>query len=92
MSYRWDPKKSASNFRKHGIDFADAVGALEDDWALTIKHQYIEGEDRFATIGTDLLGRVIVVIYTYRNEDIRVISARKATKRERKYYERKRRI
>lgn len=78
--------------QKHGIDFADAVGVLEDDWALTIKHQHEEDEERFATVGMDLLGRIIDVVYTYRNDDIRIISARKATRKERKVYETKRRI
>jgi uncharacterized DUF497 family protein len=92
MSYQWDPKKAASNLTKHGIDFADAVSVLEDDWALTIRHHYEENEERFVTVGTDLFGRIVVVVYTERNEDIRIIPARKATKRERKIYERKRRI
>ena len=87
----WDPKKAASNLKKHGIDFADSVGVFEDDWALTIKQQ-VEGEQRFATLGMDLFGRVIVVVYTYRNNDIRIISARRATKKERKVYEQKRGI
>ena len=92
MSYQWDSEKAASNLKKHGIDFADAVGVLEDEWALTMKSQYIKGEQRFATVGVDFFGRVLVVVYTYRNDDIRIISARKATKRERSIYEQKRRI
>ena len=90
MSYQWAPKKAALNLKKHGIDFADAVSILEDDWALTIKEHYVEGEQRFATAGMDVFGRVIVVVYTYRNDDIRMISARPATKSERKAYEQKR--
>ena len=90
MGYQWDPKKAASNLRKHGIDFADAIGIFEDEWALTIKESYVSDEQRLVTIGMDFLGRVIVVIYTYRNSDIRLISARPATKRERKTYEQKR--
>jgi uncharacterized DUF497 family protein len=90
VSYQWDPKKAASNLKKHGIDFADAISVLEDDWALTIKHQYEEDEERFATVGMDLLGRIVVIVYTYRNDDIRIISARKATKKERKVYEKRR--
>jgi len=85
-------KESASNLNKHGVDFADAVSVFEDDWALTIKQHYVDNEQRFATAGMDLFGRVIVVVYTYRNDDIRIISARSATKRERKVYEQKRRI
>ena len=90
MSYQWDPKKAASNLEKHGVDFADAVGVFEDEWALTIKEHHGASEQRFVTIGMDFLGRVLVVVYTYKNDDIRLISARTATKRERRAYERKR--
>ncbi len=92
MNYQWDSRKAASNLKKHGIDFADAISALEDDWALTLKHQYVNDEERFATVGMDSMGRIVVVIYTYRHNDIRIISARKATKKERITYEGKRRI
>jgi len=61
MNYLWDPKKATSNIRKHDIDFADAVGVFEDDWALTIEEQDIEGEQRFVSIGMDFLGRLLVV-------------------------------
>ncbi|MFX1476114.1 MAG: BrnT family toxin [Promethearchaeota archaeon] len=90
MNYQWDPKKAASNLQKHGIDLADAVGVFEDEWALTIKEQYVAGEQRLVTMGMDFLGRVLVVVYRYRNDDIRLISARSATKREKRAYERKR--
>ncbi|MDZ7288811.1 MAG: BrnT family toxin [candidate division KSB1 bacterium] len=90
MRYLWDPKKAASNLKKHGIDFADAVGVFEDDWALTLEEQYFAGEQRYVSIGTDFLGCIVVVVYTYRNDDIRIISARRATKREREAYEGKR--
>jgi uncharacterized DUF497 family protein len=90
MSYQWDSAKAASNLRKHRVDFADAVGVFEDQWALTIKEEYVEGEQRFATMGMDYLGRVLAVVYTYRGDAIRLISARAATRRERKAYERKR--
>ncbi len=89
MSYQWDPRKAVSNLEKHGVDFADAIGVFEDEWALTIKEQYIAGEQRFVTMGTDFVGCVLVVVYTYRNDDIRLISARTATKKERKTYEAK---
>jgi len=87
---QWDPEKADSNLKKHGIDFADAVGVFEDEWALTIKEHYVGNEQRFVTIGMDFLSRTLVVVYTYRNNDIRLISARTATKREREIYERKR--
>lgn len=90
MDYQWQPDKAAANLKKHSIDFADAVGVFEDEWALTVKEELVKGEQRFATLGIDFLGRIIVVVYTYRDDDIRLISARKATKGERKAYESKR--
>ena len=85
MSFEWDLKKAAGNLRKHGVDFADAVTALEDDLALTVDDHHPR-EHRFITIGTDALGRVLVVAYTFRGEVIRIISAREATPRERRQY------
>ncbi|MGD2157882.1 MAG: BrnT family toxin [Anaerolineales bacterium] len=90
MSYQWDPTKAHANLQKHNIDFADAVGVFEDEWALTMEEQFRAGEQRFVTLGMDFLGRLIVVIYTYHQDDIRLISARSATEQERKTYERKR--
>ena len=90
MNYQWNPEKADVNLNKHGIDFADAVGVFEDEWALTLEEQFFAGEQRFVSIGTDFLGRVVVVVYTYRGDDIRLISARRATKNERNVYERKR--
>ncbi len=86
MNYQWDTDKAASNLRKHRIDFADAVSVFMDDYAVTIVDEHPD-EERFVTIGMDLLGRVLVVVYTFREQDIRIISARKATARERKQYE-----
>jgi hypothetical protein len=83
-------KKAASNLRKHGVDFADAVGVFEDDWALTLDEQDVDGEQRHVTVGMDFLARVVVVVYTYRGGDIRIISARQAIKKEREAYEQKR--
>jgi len=51
MDYQWDPKKAASNLRKHKVDFADAVGVFEDEWALTIREQDVAGEQRWVTMG-----------------------------------------
>ena len=86
MTYQWDPNKAKSNLRKHGVSFADAVGVFEDENAVTIQDEN-EREDRFITIGRDFLSRILVVVYTFRNIVIRIISARKATARERKIYE-----
>lgn len=90
MDYQWDQEKADLNWKKHGVDFADAVGVFEDDWALTFKEEVILSEQRFATVGMDFLGRILVVVYTYRGEDIRIISARSATKTERGSYDERR--
>ena len=86
MSYQWDPNKAKSNLKKHGVSFADAVGVFEDENAITIEYEH-ESESRFITIGRDFLRRILVVVYTFRGVIIRIISARKATARERKIYE-----
>ena len=90
MDYQWDPKKAAVNERKHGIDFADTVGVFEDEWALTFEDTDIHGEQRFITIGTDFLDRILVIVYMYREDNIRLVSARTATKVEREEYEQRR--
>lgn len=86
MKYQWDSKKAESNYKKHGVYFSDAVSVFSDDHALTIEDDYPD-EQRFITLGMDIFGRVLVVIYTWRGDDIRIISARKATPSERKQYE-----
>ena len=86
MVYQWDRNKATSNLRKHGIDFADAVSVFSDDLAITITDERFE-EERFVTIGMDALGRILVVVYTLREDQIRLISARPATRRERRQYE-----
>ncbi len=86
MAYQWDPEKAAINLRKHGIDFADAATIFEDEAALTVTDDVAE-EERFVTLGMDALGRLLVVVYTWREADLRIISARKATRAERMRYE-----
>ena len=85
----WDPEKAAANLRKHGVDFADAVTALSDDMALSTPED-TEEENRSVTLGMDALGRLLVVVYTWRGDEVRVISARRATPAERREYEAKR--
>ncbi len=86
MSFEWDHKKAASNLKKHGIDFADAATIFDDLNAITVNDPGHD-EERFVTIGMDSYGRILVVVYTWREDIIRLISARKATKHERKQYE-----
>ena len=87
MQYEWDAAKNRANLAKHGIDFADAVAVFEDDLALTRPDTTARGESRFATLGVDGFGRHLVVVFTERGTRIRIISARVATKTERKSYE-----
>jgi uncharacterized protein len=89
MNYQWHPAKATANVKKHGVEFADAVGVFEDPGAITIEDSGSEGEQRFLSLGLDFLGRLIVVVYTYRGDNIRVISARKATRKEISVYEKR---
>ena len=90
MTSEWDPAKAHSNFSKHGVRFADAVSALEDQLALTMRDPSSEDEERWITLGMDAEGKLLVVIYTWRGKNLRVISARRASRRERQQYEAKR--
>ena len=85
VGYECDSKKAASNARKHGVAFADAVGVLEDPMAIRIEDDE-PSEPRFLALGSDFSGRVLVVVFTWRGEMIRIISARRATPAERKLY------
>ncbi len=86
MSFEWDSQKAAAKLRKHGVDFADAATVFADDLAITVPDEQSQ-EDRFVTLGVDALGRLLVVVYTWRGENVRIISARRATRRERREYE-----
>ena len=86
MEFEWDPHKARTNLRKHRIDFAEAATVFEDYHSVTIVEED-PNEQRYATIGTDALGRTLVVIYTVRAGRIRIISARRATRRECADYE-----
>ena len=87
MQYEWDPPKARANAKKHGVRFADAVTALEDDRAVTVEDPDSEGERRFVSLGTDANGQLLVTVFTLRADTIRIISARKASKQERQRYE-----
>ena len=87
MEIKWNPQKAEANFRKHKIRFSDAESVLFDPMTLTIEDQIIDQEQRFLSVGSDALGRILVIVYTYQGDTIRLISARKATPNERKYYE-----
>ncbi len=78
-------RKTLENRKKHRISFADAVEVFLDEYAITIEDGSSQ-EQRHLTIGLDALGRILVVIYSWRGDNIRIISARKATARERAQY------
>jgi hypothetical protein len=86
MQFEWDPEKALTNRTKHDIEFADAVDALFDPLALTMIEEHAE-ELRYVTMGRDAMARTLVVVYTKRRGRIRLISARRATRRERARYE-----
>ena len=86
MELQWDPRKAIGNLRKHGIDFADAGTVVHDERAITIPDEDSHEEERLITLGMDALGRVLVVVYTWRENRPRLISARKATPSERRQY------
>ena len=87
MHYEWDNAKAAENLRKHGVDFVDAIAALEDPNRLEeLDARFEYGEERMQAIGM-AHGGVLFVIMTLRDEDLcRIISARKATRHEQDRY------
>jgi uncharacterized DUF497 family protein len=88
VEFEWDAKKAEANRRKHGIEFLDAVIVFDDERAITLLENPME--ERYVTSGMDSQGRVLAVSYALRGNTIRIISARKATSRERAQYEDKR--
>lgn len=92
MAFEWDPEKALVNARKHGVLFStEAISVFEDASAITITdHESDPEEERFVTIGMSMRARIIVVAYTYRGDQIRIISAREATAHEREQYEEER--
>jgi hypothetical protein len=88
LEWTWDPQKGRANRRKHGVSFAEAVIALEDPLAITVPDE-TRAEERFVTMGQDSERRLIVVVWLPREPGGRIISARKATPRERRRYEEK---
>ena len=86
VDFEWDARKAEINRRKHGIDFADAATVLLDELALTIAENSGYEEARFVSLGADALGRCLVVVFTWRGDVARLISARRATRGEHRRY------
>lgn len=88
LGFTWDARKAAANRRKHGIEFAEATTAFDDPLSITIPDpDHSLGEQRYLLIGLTQRGRLVVVAHIERGNDIRIISARAATRRERQTYE-----
>lgn len=87
MRFEFDPSKAAENQRKHGVSFADAEGVFADPLAVHCADPDSEGEERLIAVGLGSAGQVLVVVYAMREQNIRLISVRRATKREVKSYE-----
>ena len=87
MGLQYDPAKAAGNFKKHGVSFADAEGVFFEPLALHRPDPDADFEERFVAVGLGAAGDILVVIYTLRGEEIRLISARQATRQEVKEYE-----
>ncbi len=88
MKIEWDPKKAKLNLKKHGIEFEEAATTLSDPLAVTgADPDHSDYEERYITFGVSARNRLLVVSHTEEGETIRLISARKASKGERKLYE-----
>jgi uncharacterized DUF497 family protein len=87
MESSFDPRKDAANVRKHGISLTEGDGVLNDPLALTIEDLASTDEQRFVSIGMNVLGKLRVVVYAMRGEDVRIISVRKPEPKEVRDYE-----
>lgn len=90
MAILWDPGKATSNVAKHGVRFADATLVFDDPLAISVVDDQSDPiEQRFVTLGADAAGRILVVVYSWRGDDIRPVSARRAEPHEREEYEKR---
>ena len=87
VSADFDPKKDAANIKKHGVSLSEGDGVLNDPLALTVEDDSAEGEQRFVTIGMNVLGSLMVVVHAPRGDGSRTISVRKPDPKERRNYE-----
>lgn len=88
MNFEWNSAKAAANIRKHSVSFEEAVTAMKDELAATARDlEHSVAESRFITFGVSARGRLLAISHTERRNSIRIISARLATRAERKIYE-----
>jgi uncharacterized protein len=88
LTFEWDSRKARSNLSKHGISFEEASTIFGDFLSLTIPDpDHSITERRYITMGRAFNGKLLVVVHTDRSDNIRIISARRASRRERRFYE-----
>jgi uncharacterized DUF497 family protein len=88
LRFEWDSRKAQSNLAKHGVGFEEAATIFSDPLSFTISDpDHSLNEMRYITMGKALTGKLLVVVHTDRGDNVRIISARRASRRERKYYE-----
>lgn len=87
MQIEWDPAKAAGNLKKHGVSFEEAATSMLDPLALAQEDPTSTDEARWVLVGMSAAARLLTVVYTLRSEErVRLISARKATRKEETYY------
>lgn len=88
LTFEWHERKARENLRKHGLSFEEAATAFRDPRSLTIHDpDHSKGEERFVFLGKAISGSIVVVVHVERGDNIRIISARRASRREREQYE-----
>ena len=88
LTFEWDSRKARSNIAKHGVTFEEASTVFADSLSPTIPDpEHSESEQRYVTMGRAFTGKLLVVAHTDRGDNIRLISARRASRRERRSYE-----
>jgi uncharacterized DUF497 family protein len=88
MEFEWDNNKVITNLQKHGVSFAEAATVFGDPLSITFPDpDHSINENRFVTIGLSTAGKIIILSHTDRGDRIRIISARKTTRKEQKFYE-----
>lgn len=88
IEFEWDPEKAATNLEKHGVSFEEAATVFRDPLSLTFPDpDHSIREDRYIIIGQSIVGLILIVAHTERGQTLRIISARKATRNEKAFYE-----
>jgi uncharacterized protein len=88
MEFEWNPDKAKINLEKHGVSFQEASTVFNDPLSITFPDpDHSIGENRYVIIGISRFGQLLVISHTDRGEKVRIISARKTTRQERRFYE-----